>query len=98
MQEACGNAYMRRPVVQMGEAWPASGGKAYGKPDIAYRDPRKNATSPPTQRELFGALFGSFAANRTQCIIEKAVVFVAVSYFKHIFIIIHSYIPLYTII
>ena len=32
----------------------------------------KNATSPPTPRELFRALFSSFAANRTQCIIEKS--------------------------
>ena len=58
----------------------------------------KNATSIPTRRELFGALFSSFAVNRTQCIIGKAVVSVEISYFEHIFIIIYSYIPLYTIL
>ena len=35
---------------------------------------------------------------RTHCIIEKAIVFIAVSYFEHIFIIIYSYIPLCTIL
>ena len=55
----------------------------------------KNATSTPTRRELFGALFSSFAVNRTQCIIGKAVVSVEISYFEHIFIIIYSYIITY---
>jgi len=55
----------------------------------------KNATSTPTRRELFGALFSSFAVNRTQCIIEKAAVSVEISYFEHIFIIIYSYIITY---
>jgi len=45
--------------------------------------PGKKATSPPTRRELFGALFSWFAANRKQCIIEKATVFVAISYFRN---------------
>ena len=58
----------------------------------------KNATSTPTRRELFGALFGSFAVNRTRCIIGKAAVSVEISYFEHIFIIIYSYIPLCTIL
>ena len=57
-----------------------------------------DATSTPTRRELFGALFSSFAVNRTQCIIRKADVSVEISYFEHIFIIIYSYIPLYTIL
>ena len=60
--------------------------------------PGTKATSPPTRRELFGALFSWFAANRMQCIIEKATVFIAISYFEHIFIIIYSYISLYTIL
>ena len=51
-----------------------------------------HATSTPTRRELFGALFSSFAVNRTQCIIGKAAVSVEISYFKQIFIIIYSYI------
>jgi hypothetical protein len=50
----------------------------------------KNATSTPTRRELFGALFSSFAVNRTQCIIGKATVSVEISYFEHIFIITHT--------
>ena len=58
----------------------------------------KNATSTPTRRELFGALFGSFAVNKTRCIIGKAAVSVEISYFEHIFIIIYSYIPLCTIL
>ena len=57
-----------------------------------------DATSTPTRRELFGALFSSFAVNRTRCIIGKAAVSVEISYFEHIFIIIYSYIPLYTIL
>jgi len=51
----------------------------------------KNATSTPTRRELFGALFSSFAVNRTQCIIRKADVSVEISYFEHIFIIIYFF-------
>jgi len=39
-----------------------------------------------------------YAVNRTQCIIRKAIVFVAVSCLKHIFITIYLYIPLYTIL
>jgi len=57
-----------------------------------------DATSTPTRRELFRALFSSFAVNRTQCIIGKAAVSVEISYFEHIFIIIYSYIPLCTIL
>ena len=57
-----------------------------------------DATSTPTRRELFGALFGSFAVNRTRCIIGKAAVSVEISYFEHIFIIIYSYIPLCAIL
>ena len=57
-----------------------------------------DATSTPTRRELFGALFSSFAVNRTRCIIGKAAVSVEISYFEHIFIIIYSYIPLCTIL
>jgi len=57
-----------------------------------------DATSTPTRRELFGALFSSFAVNRTRCIIGKAAVSVEISYFEHIFIIIYSYIPLCTLL
>ena len=57
-----------------------------------------DATSTPTRRELFGALFSWFVVNRMQCIIEKATVFIAISYFEHIFIIIYSYIPLCTLL
>ena len=57
-----------------------------------------DATSTPTRRKLFGALFSSFAVNRTRCIIGKAAVSVEISYFEHIFIIIYSYIPLCTIL
>ena len=57
-----------------------------------------DATSTPTRRELFGALFGSFAVNRTRCIIGKAGVSVEISYFEHIFIIMYSYIPLCTLL
>ena len=40
----------------------------------------------------------SFAVNRTQWIIGKATVFIVVSCFKHIFIIIYLHIPLHTIL
>ena len=39
-----------------------------------------------------------YAVNRTQFIIRKAIVFIAVSCFEHIFIIMYAYIPLYTIL
>ena len=98
MQEACGDAYMRRAAVQTGEAWPVNGGKACGKPDIAFQGPREEHNLVSYSGELFGVLFSSFVANQTQCIVEKTTVPVVVSYFEHIFIIIYSYIPLYSIL
>ena len=73
-------------------------GKYAASQTSPFKAPEKNATWPLTRRDLFGALFSSFVANQTQCIIGKTAVSIAVSYFKHIFIIIYSYIPLYTIL
>ena len=98
MQEACGDAYMRRAAVRMGEAWPASCGKACGKPEIACQSPREEGNLDSYSARAIWSVIQFVCSDRTQCIIEKAIVFLAISYFEHIFIIIYSYISLYTIL
>ena len=98
MQEACGDAYMRRAAVQTGKAWPVNGGKACGKPEIACQSPREEGNFASYSARAIWSVTQFVCSDRTQCIIEKATVFVAISYFEHIFIIIYSYISLYTIL
>ena len=84
--------------MRTGEAWPASGGKACGKLDVACRGPREECNLASYSVRAIGVLSRKFVANRMQCIIRKATVFVAVSCFEYIFIIIYLYILLYIIL
>ena len=84
--------------MRMGEAWPASYGKACGKPEIACQSPREEGNFASYSARAIWSVIQFVCSDRMLCIIEKATVFVAISYFEHIFIIIYSYIPLYTIL
>ena len=89
---------MRRAAVRMGEAWPVSGGEACDKPEIACQSPREEDNFASYSARAIWSVTQFVCSDRTQCIIEKAIVLVAISYFEHIFIIIYSYISLYTIL
>ena len=65
-----------------------------GKLDVACRGPREECNLASYSVRAIGVLSRKFAANRMQCIIRKATVFVAVSCFEYIFIIIYLYILL----
>ena len=84
--------------MQTGEAWPASCGKACGKPEIACQSPREEGNFASYSARAIWSVTQFVCSDRTQCIMTKAIVFIVVSYFEHIFIIIYSCIPLCTIL
>ena len=71
MQEACGDAYMRRAAVRMGEAWPASGGEACGKPEIACQSPREEGNFASYSARAIWSVISSFAAIERNALLKK---------------------------